>query len=223
MYIAENDLRQKQFALHFTAHSIALCIFYIFYILCIWKWLLRLCAGGCELSECMCYCLWSTSFLLRCLFPLAYGKCVLCIRFSRFFFSIVYRLPTHTRCSLRNSHYHHHTVWKCSVYGCAWVNFDRDKNWKNDKRKTTNTIIVTLCEHSINSTSISNLNRSQFISATMSLCVCVRSGLNAAVVLSSILLFTHNCIQLWHSHKHSVCVQLSAQILVDYLFSMKTL
>lgn len=140
-----------------------------------------------------------------------------------FFFSIVYRLPTHTRCSLRNSHYHHHTVWKCSVYGCAWVNFDRDKNWKNDKRKTTNTIIVTLCEHSINSTSISNLNRSQFISATMSLCVCVRSGLNAAVVLSSILLFTHNCIQLWHSHKHSVCVQLSAQILVDYLFSMKTL
>lgn len=87
VYIAENDLRRKQFALHFTAHSIALRIFYIFYILCIWKWLLRLCAGGCELSECMCYCLWSTSFLLRCLFPLAYGKCVLCIRFSRFFFN----------------------------------------------------------------------------------------------------------------------------------------
>lgn len=116
-------------------------------------------------SCCAVYFLWHMASVF-------YASDFLC--FFVFLFSIVYRLPTHTRCSLRNSHYHHHTVWKCSVNGCAWVNFDRDKNWKNDKRKTTNTIIVTLCEHSINSTSISNLNRSQFIPATMSLCVCVQ-------------------------------------------------
>lgn len=64
----------------------------------------------------------------------------------------------HIRRSRAHELHYHHTAWKCNVndcvcvggYGCGGEKRATlyaslmDKNWKNDKRKTTNTIIVTL-------------------------------------------------------------------------------
>lgn len=148
VYIAHrmNDLRQKQFALHFCALA---RIFYIFYILYIWKWLLRLyeyvmCACGCVSISVYTYAIVYGRRRRLCysLFPLAYGEYFMHQIFCFFpFKKIVYRCAqcTHSICSgiaLSNTH----TVWKCCICGFEWVGIVREE-WTDGAGKGKNILI----------------------------------------------------------------------------------